>query len=152
MVRYLAVQVGLISLVSWSPAVVRAESPPSAIGQLVLSPPVIFVNGPSPSQSRTARVGQTVVVQISYPIAPPFPTSANIDPGNGGFVPVGIFRTDGELAVLTPESRRGRIGVGFLCVVAKAIKKGETTLTAKVELSDGTVKEVPMKFSILAER
>jgi hypothetical protein len=92
------------------------------------------------------------LVQISYPIAPPFPKSASVDSGNGGFSPVGIFRTDGEVAILTPQPKRGRIGVGFLSVVAKALKKGQTTLTAKIALADGTVKEVPMKFTIEDDR
>jgi hypothetical protein len=122
------------------------------MGDLVLSGPVIFINGPFPPEARTAKVGQTVLVQISYPIAPPFPKSASIDAGEGGFNPVGIFRTDGEVAILTPEPKQGRIGVGFLSVLAKAIKKGRTTLKVKLELADGTAKEMPISFDIEESR
>jgi hypothetical protein len=53
---------------------------------------------------------------------------------------------------LTPQPNRGRIGVGFLSVVAKAIKKGETTLTARIELVEGAVKEVTIPFNIEEDR
>jgi hypothetical protein len=148
MVRYLAVQVALIFGTFLAPSFARGDSTPSTIGELVLSEPVIFINGPFPSQARPAKVGQTIVVQISYPVAPPFPQSASVDSGNGGFSAVDIFRTDGEVAILAPQPKRGHIGVGFLSVVAKAIKKGETTLKAKIELADGSVKEVLIPFNI----
>jgi hypothetical protein len=152
MARNFAIQIALIPLVYLAPSSARADSTPSPIGQLALSEPIIFINAPFPTRARTAKVGQTVVVQISYPIAPPFPKSAGIDSGNGGFSPVGIFRTDGEVALLTPQPKSGRIGVGFLSVVAKAIKKGPTTLTAKIEMANGTVKELPIPFSIEDDR
>src|SRR5262249_17526431 len=152
MSRCFPVQAALIALVVLAPLSARGDSPTSPIGQLVLSEPVIFINGPFSSMARNAKVGQTVVVQISYPIAPPFPKSATVDSGNDGFSPVGVFRTDGELTALSPQPKRGRIGVGFLSVVAKATKKGQTTLTAKIELADGTMKEVPVKFIVEEDR
>jgi len=152
MARYGAVQIALALGVLVAPSLARGDSTPSAIGQMLLSEPVIFINSPLPPQSRTAKVGQTVLVQISYPIAPPFPKSASVESGDGGFSAVGIFRTDGEVAILTPQSKRGRIGVGFLSVVAKAIKKGKSTLMARIEMTDGTVKEVPITFDIEEDR
>jgi hypothetical protein len=151
MARCIAIQIVLISGLL-SPSLVRGESAPSPIGQLVLSVPVVFINGPFTPEARTVKVGQTVVIQISYPISPPFPKSARLDSGNGGFSPVGIFRTDGEVTILTTQPKRGRIGVGFLSVVVKAVKKGRTTLKAKIELTDGTVKVVPIAFEIDDDR
>jgi hypothetical protein len=148
MTRYTAVYV----LVLLATCIARGDSTATPIEQLVLSEPVVFINAPFPRQARTAKVGQTVLVQISYPIAPPFPKSASVESANGGFSPVGIFRTDGEVAILRPESKRGRLGVGFLSVMAKAIKQGQTTLKAKIAMSDGTVKEVAIPFDIEQDR
>jgi hypothetical protein len=152
MARCIAAHLALVLGLYLPPPLSRGGAPPSEIGQLVLSEPVIFINGPFTTQARTAKVGQTVLVQISYPIAPPFPKSVSVDSLNDGFSPVDIFRTDGELALLSPEPKRGRIGVGFLSVAAKAIKKGPTSLKVKIELADGTVKVVPIAFEIEDDR
>jgi hypothetical protein len=118
------------------------------IAELNLSTPIVDINGPIPTLLREAKVGQLIQVQIRYPIAPPFPQSAEVDLSTRAFSLVGVYNTGGQVAILTPKPQTGGLGVGYLSVFVKAINQGRGTITAQIKLSDGTVKSVPFEFEI----
>ncbi|MDB5390560.1 MAG: hypothetical protein JWM11_6206 [Planctomycetaceae bacterium] len=118
------------------------------IAELNLSEPIVSINGPFPTVLRGAKVGQLIQVQISFPISPPFPTSAKVEPDSDIFSVIGVYRTEGEIAILTPKPKQGAIGVGFLSVFVTAKKAGKGNFTVKVKLDGGTVKSVPFAFNI----
>jgi hypothetical protein len=119
----------------------------SSLGHLIISEPAVGVHGPFPTLLRRAAVGDAILLQVEYPIAPPFPKSVQVDHGRQ-FRCIGVFQTDGKIAVLTSKPQQQGIGVGFISVVVQAMNAGQGTVTAKVTLHDGTTKDVPFAFDI----
>lgn len=120
----------------------------SSIAELKLSDPIVDIGGPFPTLLRGAKVGQLILMQISYRIATSVPKSATIDLSSKALSAVGIYMTPGEVAFLTPERKEAKIGVGFLSVFVKAIDKGRCSVTVKVTLTDDTVKDVPFEIEV----
>lgn len=124
---------------------------PQPIAQLNLSDPAVSIHGPFPTLMRGARPGDLIVVQVSYPMAPPFPKSAVIVPASRIFSPVGVYRASGKVVTLTPEPQQGGVGVGYLCAVVKAMKAGQGDFAVKVTLMDDSIREVTFTFLIEEE-
>ncbi len=120
------------------------------IAQLNVSQPSVFINGPIPTLMREAVVGDAILVQVSYPISPPFPKSVKVGLSSRALRLVGVYRSAGEVAILTTEPVQGKLGVGYLGILVQAMNSGTETITARITLSDNSVKEVPFTFGIAA--
>jgi hypothetical protein len=120
------------------------------INELALSEPVVYLYDADSATQGTAKVGQLIQAQISYPISPPFPVSADIQvtPGQG-LVPRGVYRTPGKIAALGDEPQQSPgIGVGYLSAFVRAQQAGEVSFIVRIKMSDGKVKKVPFNFTI----
>jgi hypothetical protein len=111
----------------------------------------VFVQGPIPSLLRSARVGDLIQLQVSYPISPPFPTKACVETDNRALSAECVVGTPGEVAILTLKPQSGRIGVGFISAFVRAHTAGKATATVTVVFPDGTKKAVPFAFQIEGE-
>jgi hypothetical protein len=113
----------------------------------VISEPPAGIQNATPQPVREVQVGDTIVMQIAYPIAPPFPTSVQVEHGRM-FRLIGTYRTDGKVAVLTPKPQQQGVGVGFLSVIVQALNEGKGKITVKVTMKNGTIKSVPFEFQV----
>ena len=150
LIASLAVATSLV-ITSLSGIVTAADEKAKAapLSSLVLSEPPVSVNGPFPAKLRGAKVGDLVQVQITYPIVPPFPESAKLILKSRAFSEVGVFRTDGQVAILTPKPQQGAIGVGYISAFVKAVTPAKSAgFEVEVRDSAGKVKIVPFMFSI----
>lgn len=118
------------------------------IGRLRLYPPVP-IQGPYPYLLYTARAGDLVELQLSYPIAPPFPKAVRVRYNPAYFEVVDVVGTDNEVVVLKPgQAQTGVIGLGYYSVYLKAKRDGQTSVQVPVEFDDGDTETVPFNFQI----
>jgi hypothetical protein len=120
--------------------------------RLVVYQPVP-IHGPYPYLLYTARTGDFVELQLSYPVKPPFPERIAVRFDPRYFKIVEVVATEGEVAVLQPgESQEGVLGVGYYSLFAKPLRDGDTRLDVKVTLENGDSESVPFNFRIGPER
>jgi hypothetical protein len=118
-------------------------------GQLRIAQPV-SVHEPASTMPHACSVNDVYLFPVQYPISPPFPKSATASSDGPAVAAKDVVRASGQLAYLTIKPQTGgRLGVGYLLVFVKALAPGKATVTAKITLADGKVKEVP--FAIVVE-
>jgi len=119
-------------------------------GQLRIAQPV-NLHEPANTLPHACTVGDVFVLPIQYPISPPFPKSATASSDGAAVTAKDVVRASGQLAYLTMKPQTGRIGVGYLLVLVKAVEPGKATVNVKVTLADGKVKEVPFAIKVDAD-
>jgi hypothetical protein len=119
------------------------------IGELNISRPIVGINGPFQHLLRTAKIGDLIVCEISYPIIPVTPKSAVIVPSTPALAPVGVYHAANEVVVLNIHPQKGPIGIGILAVALKAMSAGNCKVTVKVKMTDGTEKDVLFDFNVM---
>ena len=123
----------------------------SIVGRLRLYSPVP-IHGPYPYLLYTAKAGDLVQLQLSYPISPPFPRSVRVSYDSTYFDVIDVVGTDNEVVVLKPgQSQTGMIGLGHYSLFLKAKTEGRTRVDIKVTLEDGDSETIPFNFQIGVE-
>jgi len=118
------------------------------LGRLRLYHPVP-IGGPYPYLLYTARTGDLVQLQLSYPISPPFPKSVSVRYNPAYFDVIDVVGTANEVVILKPgEAQTGVIGLGYYSVYLKAKRDGRTSVQVPVEFEDGDTETVPFNFQI----
>jgi len=111
------------------------------------------VHGPYPYLLYTARTGDVVQLQLSYPIAPPFPRRVGVTFDPHFVKPLDCVNTSGEVAVLEPGNpKEGVIGLGFYSLYIKGLRDGQTHLDVRIDFQDGDFEVVPFNFRFGMER
>jgi len=119
-------------------------------GQLRIAQP-FSVHEPANTMPHTCNVNDVYVFPVQYPISPPFPKSATASSDGPAVAAKDVVRASGQLAYLTSKPQTGgRLGVGYLLVFVKALAPGKATVTARITLADGKVKEVPFTLAVEA--
>jgi hypothetical protein len=116
-------------------------------GALRLQDPVPL-NGPFPALLRKAKVGDKIILQISYNSRPVFPEEATAKVGNRALSAVEIMTTGNVLFLLNAgEKAEGKAGAHF-AVLLRANSPGRCPVTVTCKMSDGSTKRVPFEFEI----
>ncbi len=122
------------------------------LSDMQASDPVVNLYPGDAPVIRTSTVGQLIEVQIRYPIAPPFPQSADIVASRDDrrlLNPVGVYR------VPSPASADGGpplLGVGYLGAWIKMTGTGQAHCSVRIRMSDGTLKKIPLIFDIQTQQ
>ncbi len=108
----------------------------------------VGIYGPFPYLLREVDENDLIQLQVTYPIAPPFPQHIEAKVANRALSALWIAGTDAQVVTLMPAPQSGNIGVGFISVYLKANSPGQNSAEVSVTLSDGTKKTVPFSFHI----
>jgi hypothetical protein len=134
-----------------SPAEMKVSSRDRLMGRLRLYDPV-NIHGPYPYLLYTARTGDLVELQLSYPIAPPFPKSISVTYNPLRIEYIDVVATDNRVLMLRPgETQTGNLGMGYYSVYLRAKNDGDTRVDVTVKLADGDTETVPFNFKISPE-
>ena len=84
------------------------------------------------------KENEFVQIQLSFPIAPPFPEKVKAVSSSRSITIVQITGQDGRAVILAPgKTEIGKIGVGFFSVFVRTSNPGEGTVTVTTTKSDG---------------
>ncbi len=108
----------------------------------------VSIYGPFPRLVREVTTNDLIELQVSYPVAPPFPKRIALRVENRALTALWIASTDGEIVALTPKPQTGKVGMGYISAYVKANNAGQSKAEVTVTLADGTKKVVPFAFLI----
>jgi len=113
----------------------------------------VDISGPAITKKYMATEGDLVQLQIKYPLTlQPLPESASVTSSKKIMKPVDVFRTAAEVVMIdhVVEATTPSIGFGYISILVKAEKAGETLIEARIKMSNGAIES--RSFNFLVEK
>ena len=121
-------------------------------GNLTIDPPVNLYD-PNAEHVVKVRVGDVVQLQVRYPIVPPMPKSVKISDDKKSIDLVATTLTASEVAILKREPQtNGKIGIGYIQVWVRPTRPGKHRAELKIQLQDGTTKNIFYMFEVQGDQ